>query len=52
MSNLKKLLLFNYSSIAVSLTDIEDILRIIILIVTGLISIVVSIKEYKKSKNE
>lgn len=52
MSNLKKLLLFNYSSIAVSLTDIEDILRIIILIITGLISIVVSIREYKKSKNE
>lgn len=52
MSNLKKLLLFNYSSIAVSLTDIEDILRIIVLIITGLISIVVSIREYKKSKNE
>ncbi|MCB0743080.1 MAG: hypothetical protein KDC67_04190 [Ignavibacteriae bacterium] len=52
MSSLKKLLVFNYSSLAISLTELEDILRIVILVITGIISIIVSIKEYKKSKNE
>jgi hypothetical protein len=51
MSNYKNILLLNATSLTLSLSDIEQILQIIILVVSGIISVIASIRELTKSKD-
>lgn len=52
MSSIKTVLTFNISSLAISLTEIEQYLQIGVLILSGLLSIIASIRNYKNGKKD
>lgn len=52
MIKVRELLAVNFTSVGISLTEVEQYLQISILIFSGLVSIVASIQRFKNGKKD